>query len=122
MRQPDQPSAVRRAREFIHANFQKNISLGELQSVTGLSPWQLDRAFKAATGLPLHKYLTHLRVAKARVALAAGARQAEVDVGFFDQSHLTRHFKAAMGLTPGQYASCFRPSRRNRKNVQDNTS
>jgi AraC-like DNA-binding protein len=27
-----------------------------------------------------------------------------METGFTDQSHLTRHFKRAFGVTPGQYA------------------
>jgi AraC-like DNA-binding protein len=32
-----------------------------------------------------------------------------VGVGFYDQAHLTRHFKRHVGTTPGRYAT--RPAR-----------
>ena len=59
-----------------------------------------------------HGFVTQLRVVEARRLLAEGNPAAEVAhvVGFADQSHLVRHFRAALGVTPGQYAreSCRR--------------
>jgi AraC-like DNA-binding protein len=35
-----------------------------------------------------------------------------LDSGFFDQSHFHRHFKAIVGVTPGEYASASGQARR----------
>ncbi len=42
---------------------------------------------------------------QARQLLAVGesVTDAAVAVGFFDQSHLTRHFRRIVGVTPGRY-------------------
>jgi AraC-like DNA-binding protein len=47
-----------------------------------------------------------LRVARARTLIAAGVLLSRItyDAGFADQSHLTRRFKASMGMTPSAYA------------------
>jgi AraC-like DNA-binding protein len=41
----------------------------------------------------------------ARTLLIDGvpAAQAALEAGFFDQSHLSRHFKSIYGVTPGRY-------------------
>jgi len=61
-------------------------------------------------GLPPHALLLHLRLKKARELFAGGHSAADVAAacGFFDQSHLHRHFMRQVGMTPGRYASAFR--------------
>jgi AraC-like DNA-binding protein len=56
-----------------------------------------------------HAYLDQLRVRHARELLRNGIAPADVALrtGYADQSHLTRHFRRLVGVTPGQYArSC----------------
>ncbi|CAM5537911.1 AraC family transcriptional regulator OS=Streptomyces fumanus OX=67302 GN=GCM10018772_29740 PE=4 SV=1 [Streptomyces fumanus] len=45
------------------------------------------------------------RVERARQLLLAGRAPADVATatGFYDQAHLTRHFKRLVGVTPGRY-------------------
>jgi len=68
-------------------------------------PTHLVRAFTHTHGLPPHQYLTGRRVELARQLLLDGQRPAEVAaaVGFHDQSHLTRHFKRYLGVSPARY-------------------
>lgn len=103
----DEPSAVRRARELIDDRFDENLTLSELASVARLSPFRLCRAFALATGFAPHEYLLCRRIERAKTLLRAGVPPADVAtrVGFCDQSHLTRHFRRRVGVTPGQYRS-----------------
>jgi len=73
--------------------------------VAGLRRRQLVDAFTRRFALPPHRYLTQLRVDAARVLLAQGHQAVEVAgaVGFSDQSHFIRRFKAITGVTPGRY-------------------
>jgi len=102
--------AVARIREILHAGFDSDIRLDDLARETGRSRFQVNRAFQAATGMPPHRYLTNIRLEQARALLAAGDSPAEVAaaVGFADQSHLSRRFKAAYGVTPGRFQSAYR--------------
>lgn len=69
-------------------------------------PAHLVRAFSGAYGIAPHQYLMSRRVDRARRLLLEGRPPGEVAsaTGFYDQSHLTRHFKKLVGVTPGRYA------------------
>lgn len=99
--------AVRSARSYIDDRWQDNFTLGELASAAGMSPFHLLRTFSDQVGMTPSAYRRALRVENARRRLRAGAScaQAALESGFCDQSHLNRHFKHVVGVTPGQYAA-----------------
>ncbi|HWA14741.1 MAG TPA: AraC family transcriptional regulator [Burkholderiales bacterium] len=106
-RQVSQPRAVVQALNFIHQNYAMDISLADIAGAAHLSTYHLTRVFKKGTGVTPHQYLVQVRVNSARHLLTAGAGDrslAEIAsaVGFADQSHLTRHFKRLLGVTPKQ--------------------
>lgn len=104
---PESPSPVpvQTAMEYLKANYAQNVALADLAALTGQSRYQLLRAFSRQTGLTPHNYLINLRVTAAKELLEQGLppAQAALEVGFADQSHLTRHFKRRFGLTPSRY-------------------
>jgi AraC-like DNA-binding protein len=106
---------IKRVRDYLHAHAAENISLDHLAYIAGLSPYHLLRLFRREVGLPPHRYHMQLRVARAKTLLAQGLPIGWVAqvLGFADQSHLTRHFKRLVQVTPGQYR------RQRRRNVQD---
>jgi AraC family transcriptional regulator len=106
--QSNQPRAVAEALQFIHANYANDLSLNEIAKAVNLSPFHVARLFKHSLGVSPHQYLIQLRVNSARSLLSAGSGErslAEIAsaVGFADQSHLTRHFKRIVGVTPSQF-------------------
>jgi len=80
--------------------------LTTLAQEAGLSRYQVLRAFKRRYGLPPQSYRMRVRMAIAQRMLRDGAAPAFVaaELGFVDQSHLTRHFKRVLGVTPAVYA------------------
>jgi AraC-like DNA-binding protein len=96
---------VSRVRQHLAEHMSRNVTLAELTNVANMSAFHLLRTFRDATGLPPHAYHTQLRIAQAKQFLRQGAPIAHVatEVGFTDQSHLNRHFKRVVGVTPGQY-------------------
>ena len=99
--------AVVRASEYIHDNYARGLRLADIAEAAHLSPFHLIRLFRQSTGKTPHQYLIQVRVNKARSLLSAGAGSGSLAdvaaaVGFVDQSHLTRHFKRVLGLTPKQ--------------------
>ena len=103
-------SGLERARELIDARSAESLSLAMLATEAGMSRWHFIRAFAGRFGLTPHAYVIERRVDVARRLLEAGGRPAEVAVrcGFADQSHLIRHFKRVVGVTPGEYVRARR--------------
>lgn len=99
-----------RIMEMLEERLAENVTLSELADVCALDEWSLCRLCVRETGLPPHALLLHLRLKKARELLSGGHSVADVAAacGFFDQSHLHRHFMRQVGMTPGRYASAFR--------------
>jgi len=107
VRMGSQQRAVAEAVRFILENYSREVSLNDIAEAVHLSPFHVARLFKQALGVSPHQYLIQVRVNSARSLLAAGSGErslAEVAsaVGFADQSHLTRHFKRILGVTPKQ--------------------
>lgn len=102
--------AVRQVKEYLHAHFTEKITLNDLAHLTQFNRAYLIRVFRQATGLPPYKYVLQLRVERAKQLLAGGMAAGDVapEVGFADQSHLTRLFKRFVGTTPRQYADGHR--------------
>ncbi|MFK2915160.1 AraC family ligand binding domain-containing protein [Pseudomonas sp. 3HC3] len=100
-----EPLAVARARELLESQLADPPSLETLAAAVNLSPFHFARVFRQATGLPPHAWLKQRRLARAREMLKHGlaASQVAFDLGFADQSHLSRQFKQAYGVTPGAY-------------------
>jgi AraC-like DNA-binding protein len=99
------PGAAR-AQAYLREHFADPISLDALVRVSRLSRFYLLRVFRREYGVTPHEYQRHLRLARACRLLAAGSPPTRVayEVGFSDQSHLTRLLKELTGLTPGAYA------------------
>jgi len=96
--------ALGRAFDFIGDNLSGEISLADVAGAAGYSPRHFSRLFRESTGLSPHQYVIRGRVERAKGLLLGGmpAGQAARAGGFHDQSHLTRHFKAVLGVTPGR--------------------
>src|SRR5207244_5829423 len=97
--------AVERARQFLDAEKTRVVHSSELETITGLTRYDLARQFRIRFGTSPHRYLMMRRLDFARERIHRGRRLAEIacDVGFADQAHFTRTFKAAFGLTPARY-------------------
>lgn len=82
-------------------------SLTELAKMADMSRYQLIRAFRTSTGMTPHSYQLNLRINQARAGLRSGEAMADMAyrLGFADQSHFQRVFKAYVGVTPGLYRS-----------------
>lgn len=100
-------AAIRIARQRIDDDPAAPISLAELARLTGLSRFQVLRAFARATGFTPHAYLMQRRLHLARRLVSAGQplAAAALDSGFADQSHMTRAFARAFGYSPGTLAA-----------------
>lgn len=105
------PRLARELRELLDARLPEAVSLEQASRILHADPAYLVRAFSRHFGMSPHQYLTGRRVDLARHLLLGGMHATEVAqaAGFYDQSHLTRHFKRFLGTTPGRFASGPRP-------------
>ncbi|MEU1084232.1 AraC family transcriptional regulator [Streptomyces sp. NPDC005908] len=103
-RRPD-PVLARRLRELLDERVTEGLTLVEAGAVLSAHPAHLVRAFSGAYGIAPHQYLMSRRVGRARRLLLDGRSPGAVaaDTGFYDQAHLTRHFRRLVGVTPGRY-------------------
>lgn len=97
--------AIAQVRAYLETHYAEEIAIETLSQLVGLHPAYLIRSFHQQIGLPPHRYQRHCQLRQAKRALHTATPLSEIALqhGFYDQSHLTRHFKRTFGITPGQY-------------------
>ena len=105
-------TAVERAREFLDTERTRVVRSSELESVTGLSRYDLARQFRIRFGTSPYRYLLMRRLDAVRAELPRADQLADVALaaGFADQAHFTRLFRSAVGLTPARYRRLYTTS------------
>ena len=99
--------SLSRVREVIAADPARRHSIEALERVSGLDRWTLARQFRAAFGTsPSHfRTMRQLDCVRRSLRLGTPLAEASAEAGFADQSHMSRHFKKAYGLTPGEWTA-----------------
>jgi len=97
--------ALKACAGFLRENAADTVMSADLEAVTGLDRFALARQFRAAFGTSPHRYLVMRRLERVKQALARNESLADIAAacGFADQSHMTRHFNQAFGLSPGKW-------------------
>lgn len=101
--------SLMRVRDLIAARPMERHSMDELEGLAGLDRWTLARQFRAAFGTSPTRFRTLRRLDHVRRLLKDGTPLAEaaIEAGFADQSHMSRQFKLAYGLTPARWAAAL---------------
>jgi AraC-like DNA-binding protein len=102
--------AAELARQYLLAHWDEPVALATLERVSQRDRWRLSRDFRTAFGTSPYRYLTMRRLERARALLGGVNDIAEVaaSCGFADQSHLTRLFRLAFGMTPKRWVQACR--------------
>ncbi len=113
-------SSITRALHFMEQNFVEPVTLSQLAAIANLTLFRFAAMFRKEVGMPPYRYLSCLRVEQAKSLLEQGvpAAVAAAETGFFDQSHMYRHFKRICGVTPSQYMAATLTSRSHRRSGQ----
>ena len=102
---------LQRARDYINVNLAHDRPIAEIAHECGLSSGYFARPFKRSTGVPPYKWLTKMRVERAK-ELIKDPRCELADIaqlcGFVDQSHFTRVFSRSEGYSPGRWRRLHR--------------
>jgi AraC family transcriptional regulator len=97
---------LRRVKEFVESHLDGPLSLQDLATSVELSAFHFARAFRRATGVTPHRFVTERRVARASELLVRSdlpIAEVAYAVGLASQSHLTRVFARSRGETPAAY-------------------
>ena len=101
---------IGRTKEFLEGNLSGPLRLADVARGVGASPAYLTDVFRRVEGVPLHRYLTQLRLARALVELphASDLTTLALELGFSSHSHFTAVFRRAFGCTPSQFRESTR--------------
>ena len=97
---------VQMVRVLLEGSFHRKLGLREMSKTVNLSPWRLAHLFKSETGMSPQRYLTLVRLQRARHQLEStflSIQEIGAAVGIPNPSQFTRSFKAAYGMTPIEY-------------------
>lgn len=106
---------IKPALEMIRSDFlSRDIRIGELAEVSGISETYLKKIFRERFGVPPKKYIIQLRINHAADLLrfeSFSVTQVATLSGFSDVSFFTRQFKAYMGIAPSSFVKKYRSSK-----------
>jgi len=99
--------SVELAITYIERHFAERIALERLAGLAHLSLCRFATVFRRQVGMSPYRYVCSTRIRHAQDLLRQGYPASVVagEVGFFDQSHFSRHFKSHCGMTPGEFAA-----------------
>ncbi|MEZ5427463.1 MAG: AraC family transcriptional regulator [Pyrinomonadaceae bacterium] len=106
--EPVKPLWLAHARDYIHANFNEQMSLTSVAEAVGIHASHLARVFRRKYHCSVGDYIRRLRLEFAADQLVKTDRplaEISAQAGFYDQSHFTREFKLHVGVTPTEYRS-----------------
>jgi AraC-type DNA-binding domain-containing proteins len=99
-------AVVARAREFVAANYARDISVPEVARAVYLSPNYFSTIFKEVTGRGFSEYLSEVRIEQGRRMLRETDEPIKTIVeaiGYKDYNYFNRTFKRLMGVPPAEY-------------------
>lgn len=102
---------VSKVKEYIAANYAKDITLTELAGIAGMSPSSFSRFFKMRTGKTLSNYVIDIRLGHAARELVDTTKNiSEIcySCGFNNLSNFNRTFKAKRGSTPKEFRQLYK--------------
>lgn len=101
----DHAERTEAAKAYIAKHLGENISLADISAAANASPFNFARLFQQQTGMPVHRYLTRLRLRTSLERIVEpGAELTSIafDLGFSSHSHFTDVFRREFGKTPSE--------------------
>ncbi len=101
---------IRMLLEYIGSHYDQDIGLDSLAEMVQLNPAYLSNLFKKEVGTSFIKYLTNLRIKKAKEYLLKDYRVVDVShmVGYNNYRHFCDIFKRYVGQSPKEFRSTTR--------------
>jgi AraC-like DNA-binding protein len=102
----DHADRAEAAKNYIAGRLGERITLDDVARAVYISPFHLARIFQKQTGVPLHRYLTQLRLRASLERLAEGVEDLTtlaLELGFSSHSHFTESFRREFGRPPSEF-------------------
>ncbi len=99
----DHADRAEAAKSYLASRLADRVTLDDVARAVHASPFHLARVFRQRTGVPIHRYLTRLRLRAAIERLSDGADDLTalaLESGFSSHSHFTDAFRREFGRTP----------------------
>lgn len=95
---------------YINLNYNKDIGLSDIADMFGMNMAYLSILFKDEVGISFVKYLTRLRIERAKEFLLEGYKVTDVSemVGYTNCRYFCNIFKKEVGSTPSEYRGNIR--------------
>ncbi len=96
---------VEEAKTFLARALADRITLDDVAKAVHTSPFHFTRIFQQRVGIPVHRYLTRLRLRASLERLGEGASDLTalaLDLGFSSHSHFADAFRKEFGQTPSE--------------------
>ncbi len=116
---PSMPAAIAGLRDLVErlATDQSITRVEQAAALAGIDLRKLQRGFNASVGVSpkwvIQRYRLHEAAEQLARAHAPDMASLALQLGYFDQSHFIRDFKAVVGQPPGEYVARGRPARIN---------
>ncbi len=92
--------------QHIHVNIENHLSLDRLARDLNISVGYASDCFKKHMGIPVMRYVQKVKIDRAKTLLLSTDKSIlyiGILLGFYDQSHFSRAFKAIVGVSPTVY-------------------
>lgn len=93
------------AKTLLASSLSRRVTLEDVAKAVHTSPFHFTRIFQQRIGVPVHRYLTRLRLRAALERLAEGEDDLTtlaLDLGFSSHSHFADAFRKEFGTTPSE--------------------
>ncbi|RKP49928.1 response regulator [Cohnella endophytica] len=107
VRHKSKHAAIEKALDYIAEHYGRDLTQQEVADNVQMNATYFSLLFKEQMGISYIKYLTKVRIEKAKDLLNEGMPIQEISerVGYYHARHFSEVFKKQTGITPGQYRS-----------------
>jgi AraC family transcriptional regulator len=101
---------LRKIEDYVRGHLAESIPIEALAELAGLSPFHFARAFKQATGMTPHQFVTRERMLRAQQLIRETSRsliEIGLEVGYRSPSHFAQVFRREVGVAPTRFRKAF---------------
>jgi AraC family transcriptional regulator len=97
---------MKRLEDYVDSHLHGTVTLEDMAHALGMGVWTLNRHLRRTLNSSAYAFVIERRLLRAKQLLRAGdlsLKEIAAAAGFSDQAHMTRLFRAKLGMTPGAF-------------------